>query len=189
MFLRVTGAPTGVRAAQLRIHVESVTAWVPSKPGAFYRCNASTDQPFNAATAIALKSYRHFLTGLTKFLTQHRENHIPMKPLIKRFSFLALLGAAATVGCQTQQQMIQSQQAMAIQTALNRARFEMGCQSATGTVLSTNVSQPSVQGRFVSAYGVQRLEYTVGVRGCGQRRTYIVVCPQGGAGCFAAQAL
>jgi hypothetical protein len=110
-----------------------------------------------------------------------------MKPLIMktRFMFLALLGVLATVGCQTQQQMVQSQQGMAVQTALNRARFDMNCSSATGQVLSTNVSQPSIQGRFASAYGVQRIEYTVGVTGCGKRRTYIVVCPQGG-GCFAA---
>jgi hypothetical protein len=115
-----------------------------------------------------------------------------MKLLMIRKSFilLALLGVLATVSCQTQQQELQSGQAMAIQTALNRARFEMGCQSATGTVLSTNVSQPSIQGPLGgTAYGVQRLEYTIGVRGCGQRRTYIVVCPQGGGGCFAAQAL
>src|ERR1051325_1841069 len=112
-----------------------------------------------------------------------------MKPLIMRtrFIFLTLLGALMAVGCQTQQQMLQSSQGMAIQTALNRAKFEMGCQSATGTVLSTNISQPSIQGpRGGTAYGVQRLEYTVGVRGCGQRKTYIVVCPQGGGGCFAA---
>jgi hypothetical protein len=115
-----------------------------------------------------------------------------MKLLImkKRYTFLAVLGVLTVAGCQTQQQELQSSQGMAIQTALNRARFEMGCQSATGTVLSTNVSQPSIQGPLGgTAYGVQRLEYTVGVRGCGQRRTYIVVCPQGGAGCFAAQAL
>ena len=112
-----------------------------------------------------------------------------MKPLIKRFTFLALLVAVITVGCQTQQQQLQSQQGMAIQTALNRARFDMNCSSATGQVLSTNVSQPAIQGTFRSAYGVQRLEYTVGVRGCGLRRTYIVVCPQNGTGCWAAQAL
>jgi hypothetical protein len=114
-----------------------------------------------------------------------------MKSLImgKRFTFLALLGVLATVGCQTQEQQLQSGQGMAIQTALNRAKFEMGCSSATATVLSTNVSQPAIQGTFRSAYGVERLEYTVGVRGCGQRRTYIVVCPQDGSGCFAAQAL
>jgi len=101
--------------------------------------------------------------------------------------FLTMAGVFATAGCQTQEQMVQGQQGMAIQTALNRARFDMNCPSATGQVLSTNVSQPSVQGRFVSAYGVQRFEYTVGVTGCGKRRTYIVVCPQGGGGgCFAA---
>ena len=103
----------------------------------------------------------------------------------KRYMFLALVGVLAAAGCQTQQDMIQSRQGMAVQTALNRARFEMNCSSATGQVLSTNVSQPEVQGRFASAYGVQRIEYTVGVTGCGQRRTYIVVCPEGG-GCFAA---
>jgi hypothetical protein len=106
-----------------------------------------------------------------------------------KYIFLALVGVFAVAGCQTQQQMVQSSQGMAVQTALNRAKFDMNCSSATAQVLSTNVSQPSIQGTFVNAYGVQRLEYTVGVTGCGKRRTYIVVCPQGGAGCFAAQAL
>ena len=105
----------------------------------------------------------------------------------KRYMFLALVGLFGAVGCQTQEQMVQGQQGMAVETALNRARFDMNCQSATGQVLSTNVSQPAIQGTFRSAYGVQRFEYTVGVTGCGQRRTYIVVCPQGGGGgCFAA---
>jgi len=102
----------------------------------------------------------------------------------KTYIFLALVGMFAA-GCQTQQEMVQGQQGMAVQTALNRARFDMNCQSATGQVLSTNVSQPEIQGRFASAYGVQRIVYTVGVTGCGKRRTYVVVCPQGG-GCFAA---
>src|SRR6184192_689579 len=109
-----------------------------------------------------------------------------MKLSIIRYTFMALVGVLATTACQTQQQMVQSQQGMAVQTALNRARFDMNCSSATGQVLSTNVSQPAVQGRFASAYGVQRFEYTIGVTGCGKRRTYIVVCPQGGGGCFAA---
>src|SRR5881392_1952067 len=109
-----------------------------------------------------------------------------MKLSIIRYTFVALVGVLATTACQTQQQMVQSQQGMAVQTALNRARFDMNCPSAKGTVLSTNVSQPAVQGRFASAYGVQRFEYTVGVTGCGKRRTYIIVCPQGGTGCFAA---
>src|SRR6059058_1870289 len=87
-----------------------------------------------------------------------------MKLSIIRYTFVALVGVLATTACQTQQQMVQSQQGMAVQTALNRARFDMNCPSATGTVLSTNVSQPEVQGRFASAYGVQRFEYTVGDR-------------------------
>jgi hypothetical protein len=105
--------------------------------------------------------------------------------ILKRCFLLAVIAVFATAGCQTQQQMVQGQQGMAVQTALNRARFDMNCQSATGQVLSTNVSQPEIQGTFRSAYGVQRFVYTVGVTGCGQRRTYIVVCRQDG-GCFAA---
>ena|SRR5215813_3074650 len=108
-----------------------------------------------------------------------------MKLFIAKYKFVALIAVLAAAACQTQQQMVQNQQGMAVQTALNRARFDMNCSSATGQVLSTNVSQPMVQGTFRSAYGVQRFEYTVGVTGCGQRRTYIVVCPEGG-GCFAA---
>ena len=105
----------------------------------------------------------------------------------KKYASLLVLGVLAAAGCQTQEQMVKGQQGMAVQTALNRARFDMNCSSATGQVLSTNVSQPAIQGTFRSAYGVQRFEYTVGVTGCGQRRTYIVVCPQGGGGgCFAA---
>jgi hypothetical protein len=34
----------------------------------------------------------------------------------------------------------------------------------------------------------QRAEYTVGVAGCGQRATYLVVCAEGGTGCVAAGA-
>jgi len=34
-------------------------------------------------------------------------------------------------------------------------------------------------------FGVERAEYTVGVEGCGQRQTIVVVCPQDGSGCFA----
>jgi hypothetical protein len=135
-----------------------------------------------AARAIALKSYIHRPFDLRKFSAQH------LKLIMKTtLMFLVLLGVLAIVGCQTQEQMVQGQQGMAVQTALNRARFDMNCQSATGQVLSTNVSQPAIQGTFRSAYGVQRFEYTVGITGCGQRRTYIVVCPQnGGGGCWAA---
>jgi hypothetical protein len=145
--------------------------------------NKSSRIGVHAGSSIALKSYRRSVADVTQSLRTNQINTMKLSTI--SYTFLALGSILATVGCQTQQQMVQSQQGMAVETALNRARFDMNCPSATGTVLSTNVSQPSVQGRFASAYGVQRFEYTVGVTGCGQRRTYIVICPQGG-GCFAA---
>jgi len=34
--------------------------------------------------------------------------------------------------------------------------------------------------------GPDRAEYTIGVSGCGQRATYVVICPDNGSGsCFA----
>lgn len=74
---------------------------------------------------------------------------------------------------------------MAVQTAVSRAQFEMNCPNATGTVISQEVTQPAVQGPLFA--GVQRAEFTVGVSGCGKRGTYIVLCPEGGEGCFAAE--
>ena len=46
------------------------------------------------------------------------------------------------------------------------------------------VVQPALQGPWVN--GIQRNEFTVGVEGCGRRKSYAIVCPQGGGGCFAA---
>jgi hypothetical protein len=60
----------------------------------------------------------------------------------------------------------------------------MNCPAAKALVISREVVQPAVQGPWVS--GPQRAEYTIGVSGCGLRKTYIVICPEGGGGCFAA---
>jgi hypothetical protein len=35
-------------------------------------------------------------------------------------------------------------------------------------------------------HGIPRAEYTIGVAGCGQRKVFLVSCPWGGDGCFAA---
>ena len=70
-----------------------------------------------------------------------------------------------------------------MQTAVNRARFDMNCPSAQGQVLSREVTQPAIQGpRFA---GEERGLFTIGVAGCGQRQSYEVVCPMGGDGCTA----
>ena len=96
----------------------------------------------------------------------------------------ALIAVLAVAGCVSQGQFLENKQAMAIQTALNRERFEMQCPEATATVLSREVVQPAYQGPRVG--GLQRAEYTIGVSGCGQRTTSVVICPDGGEGCFAA---
>ena len=97
---------------------------------------------------------------------------------------LCILSAMVIVACATQQQTLLQRQDEAIQTALQRGRFEMNCPSATGTVLSSDFIQPAVQGPWVG--GLQRLEYTIGVAGCDKRGTYVVLCQVGTETCFAA---
>ena len=86
-------------------------------------------------------------------------------------------------GCVSQSKFLASKQDMAMQTVLTRAKFEMNCPEATGTILSQEVVQPAMQGPMVGGYW--RAEYTIGVAGCDKRHTYVVVCPDGGEGCFA----
>lgn len=99
------------------------------------------------------------------------------------FVRLALIATVAVGGCASQSQMLDNKQAMAMQTALTRGKFDLNCPQATAELLSREVTQPAVQGPWVS--GIQRAEYTVGVSGCGQRTTFLVLCPQGGESCFA----
>jgi len=97
---------------------------------------------------------------------------------------LAFFGAALlATGCATQQQVLTQKQDGAVQTALQRGRFDLNCPSATATVLSSDYIQPVVQGPWG---GIERAEYTVGVAGCNQRVTYVVLCQIGTDTCFAA---
>ena len=99
---------------------------------------------------------------------------------------LLVIAAAAGLagGCATQKQILQQRQSGAVETALKRGRFDLNCPGATATVLSQDFIQPAVQGPFVN--GMTRVEYTVGVEGCGQRTTYVVICQEGTDTCFAA---
>lgn len=97
---------------------------------------------------------------------------------------LPLAALTAALGCATQQQQLTARQPAAIDTALQRARFEMNCPTATATVLSQDFIQPAVQGPWVE--GLTRLEYTIGVEGCGQRRSYVIMCQEGTQTCYAA---
>ena len=84
-------------------------------------------------------------------------------------------------GCASQADFLNSRQDTALQTAVNRARFDMNCPTANGQVLSREVTQPPIQGPMVM--GEERGLFTIGVEGCGQRQTYQVGCPMGGEGC------
>jgi hypothetical protein len=97
-----------------------------------------------------------------------------------RTMLMVPLAAMLLAGCQTSQQILQSEQAAATQVAVNRGQFEMSCPQATGVVLSSNMLQP------VAWRGMERAEYTIGVEGCGQRRTYVVICALDSPSCFAA---
>jgi hypothetical protein len=101
----------------------------------------------------------------------------------RRLSLVA--GVVALVaGCQTTQQMLDAQRPVAMDTALRRGRFDLGCPDATGVLLSDDFIQPALQGPWVM--GIQRMEYTIGIEGCGQRTTVVVMCQEGSSTCFAA---
>jgi len=105
-----------------------------------------------------------------------------MTTLAERLALLILIGVAS--GCATQQEQLAQRQPEAIQAALQRGRFDLNCPTATATVLSNDYIQPAIQGPWVS--GLNRVEYTVGVEGCNQRTTYVVMCQEGTSTCFAA---
>jgi len=91
--------------------------------------------------------------------------------------------AIAMFGCTTDAQYMQKLQPQAVQTAVNRGKFEMNCQQMTGEVISEDMLQPAIQG-FYARGGPERAEYTIGVAGCGQRATYMVICPLNQNGCW-----
>jgi hypothetical protein len=102
----------------------------------------------------------------------------------KIVTFSVVVAALLLAGCASQEQFLNNKQGMAIQTAMSRGQFETNCQNLTPTVISREVVQPALQGPFVN--GIERAEFTIGVAGCDQKKIFVVVCPEGGEGCFAA---
>ncbi|MBS7789822.1 hypothetical protein KTR66_07445 [Roseococcus sp. SDR] len=97
---------------------------------------------------------------------------------MRRLAPLALILGLA--GCQSVDQMLAQGGPAAVRTAEARARFEMNCPAAQGSVLSSRSVIPMDMPR-----AIERAEYTVGVAGCGQRAVYIVGCPLGDPNCVA----
>jgi hypothetical protein len=94
-------------------------------------------------------------------------------------SVWAIAAALLATGCASGPPFIDAMQPEALSMATRRAQFELNCPAATGEVLSRETVEPLV---FA---GPLRAEYTIGVAGCGQRATYIVMCSQNNFNCFA----
>jgi len=109
------------------------------------------------------------------FPTNHGEN---MK--IQGYILVAAVGLTAA-GCQSVP-FIDAAQPHALDAAQRRMQFELNCPAATGQVISREMIQTAnMPMRWTPP---QRAEYTIGVAGCNQRRTYLVICAEGG-GCVA----
>ena len=104
--------------------------------------------------------------------------------MASRSKMIVVAAGLLAAGCASGPPFIDQIQPEAVNMAVRRAQFEMNCPAATGEVLSRETLQPLVETfRYT---GVSRAEYTIGVAGCGQRATYIVICPDNGSGsCFA----
>ncbi len=70
----------------------------------------------------------------------------------------------------------------AVSAAQRRGPLELDRPAATSQRLSRETLQP-ISFRF----GIEHAGYTIGVSGCGQRATYVALCPdQAGSTCFSA---
>lgn len=105
---------------------------------------------------------------------------------MRKVPFLALLAGTGLLAACNSTPLTTTMEPQAMQTALTRAKFEMSCPTATGQILSQQNIEPLVQpGPWMRAGGIERASYTIGVDGCGQKKTMVVICSQEN-GCFAA---
>ena len=89
----------------------------------------------------------------------------------KAVLLVALASVLVAAGCASQSEVLAKQQPTAVTTAVKRAAFDFNCPDAKGEVISSDYIQPAVSGgRWMAVQGVTRLEYTVGVEGCGTER-------------------
>ena len=101
-----------------------------------------------------------------------------MIPRIRELTAAACLGLMLA-GCQSTGQILDDEQGAAVDTAVRRGQFDLGCPAATGEMLTRTLLQP------IAWRGIERAEYTVGVEGCGKRASYVTVCPLDSSACMA----
>ena len=104
---------------------------------------------------------------------------------MKSLARLVTIAALAGEGCASQSQLLDGTQAMAMQTAAARWAVRDELPIGDGDHLverSRAAGSPGSVGRWHPA---GRVDYR-GVAGCGKRTTFVVICPEGDDGCFAA---
>lgn len=100
--------------------------------------------------------------------------------MLMRPKLILLSAVVLSAGCASGPPFIDQAQPEAMAVAQRRGAFELNCPAATAQLISRETLQP-----ISFQFGIQRAEFTVGVIGCGQRATYVVVCPdQQGSTCF-----
>jgi hypothetical protein len=101
---------------------------------------------------------------------------------------VACLAVVFVAGCQSSAERLDEYQRAAVDAALQRARLDLNCPEATGTVLSRREIEPdwkpSSSPVSIQA-GYHRAEYTIAIEGCGKRTTITTVCAEDGSGCVA----
>jgi hypothetical protein len=78
--------------------------------------------------------------------------------------------ALVVAGCASGPPFVDRMQPQAMDKAVRRAQFTMGCDGATGEVINRQELEPLFFG------GPIRAHYTIGVTGCGKRMTVVVLC-------------
>ncbi len=71
------------------------------------------------------------------------------------------------MGCTSTQEFLNENQSMATEAAMNRAKFELSCQTVQTTVLNK---------KTIDLYRYEVPQYQVGVSGCGKKVVYLVNC-------------
>ena len=97
--------------------------------------------------------------------------------------FLSSLAALIAAGCASGPPYVQTAQPDALHSAQRRAQFDMDCTKVKVEVLTSQTVQSPLE--YTIAAPPPRAEFTVGAIGCGQRKTYLVVCTEGAGGCVA----
>jgi hypothetical protein len=92
-------------------------------------------------------------------------------------NFLGYTLALIVAGCASGPPFVDRMQSQAMDKAVRRAQFTMGCPTATGEVINRQQLEPLLFG------GPIRAHYTIGVSGCDKRMTVAVLCSENNDQC------